>query len=64
MPALTTPPAAALYLKDMNARPLMEIASVVQIVITMVTAVRTFTALHVMPLSLHAIKFNLPIKFS
>ena len=47
MPALATPPDAALYLKEMDARPLMEVASVVQTATTGETAVKMFTALQV-----------------
>ena len=47
MPALATPPAAALDLKEMDARPLMENATVIQTAISMATAVKMSTALHV-----------------
>ena len=56
MPALATPPAAALGLKD--ARPLMETATVIQTAICMATAVKMSTALHVMQLSCNQIDFN------
>ena len=48
MLALATPQAAALYGEEMTVWPLMEIASVVQTAITLVTAVKMSTALHVM----------------
>ena len=47
MPALATPPDAALNLKDLDARPLMEIASVIQTAISGVTAVKMSTVPHV-----------------
>ena len=47
MPALATPPAAAQYPKEMDARPLMDIATVAQIAISMVTAVKMSAAQHV-----------------
>ena len=47
VPALATPLVAALHQKETIARPLTEIASVVQTVMCMVIAVKMFTALHV-----------------
>ena len=47
MPALATPPAAVHCLKEMDARPLMDIATVAQIAIFGVTAVKMPTVLHV-----------------
>ena len=50
MPALATPPAAALGLKEIDARPLMESATGIQTAISMATAVKMSTALNVMQL--------------
>ena len=47
MPALAIPPDAALHQKDMVARPLMEVASVVQTAISIMTAVKMSTVLQV-----------------
>jgi hypothetical protein len=47
VPVLATPLAAAPRLEDLNARPLMEIASVILIAISMVTAVKISTVLQV-----------------
>ena len=58
MPALATPPAAALGLKEIDARPLMENATVIQTAISMATAAKMSTALHVMQLIIMQIKLK------
>ena len=55
MPVLATPPAAVHCLKEMDARPLMDTATVAQIAIFGVTAVKMPTVLHV----INIIKINL-----
>jgi hypothetical protein len=52
VPVLATPPAAALLLKDMDARPLTDIASVVQTAISGMIVVKMPTALLVYQLIL------------
>ena len=58
MPALATPPAAALGLKEIDARPLMENATVIQTAISMATAAKMSTALNVMQLIVMQIKLK------
>ena len=58
MPALVTPPAAVHYLKEMDARPLMDIATVAQIAIFGVTVVKMPTALHVINIIKSVLKIN------
>jgi hypothetical protein len=61
VPVLATPLAAALGLKDLNARPLMETASVIQTAICGMTAAKMSTALHVCIMKLTSILFIIGI---